>query len=355
LGDGEAIVSEHLGDLGHPAAYRHFIAAIERLQDLYDFRPEVIAHDLHPRYLSTEYAQQAGMPLIAVQHHHAHIASVMAEHDDPGRVIGLSCDGTGYGTDGAIWGCELLHCAGGRFERLGHLGYVPLVGGDLAAVENWRPAAALLRKACPGEWERHLASLAGGPSPGELKLFEQQLRAEVNCPLTSSLGRLFDAVAFLIGVSTRNRHEAEAALALEAAAAAHNANTAAPLAAPFPVASSAAGVFNLDPVAVVRDVWRGSGAGEAPELLAARFHETIAAWLATTAATAAAQTECRTVALSGGCFLNRLLLDRVVTLIEARGLVARYQRAVPPGDGGLSLGQALVAAWQLRAAPTTAG
>ena len=222
LTEGEAVLSEHLGELTHPAAFRHFVSAIERLRELCGFEPELVACDLHPRYLATEYAGRIGLPIVAVQHHHAHIASVMAEWGEFGPVIGLACDGTGYGTDGAVWGCELLRCERGDFRRLGHLDYIPLVGGDAAAVETWRPAAALVRAAFGGTWRSTWDALPQTREPSiqqPLSAFEQQVARGLNAPPTSSLGRAFDAASFLLGLCARNRHEAEAAMALEAAAA----------------------------------------------------------------------------------------------------------------------------------------
>jgi hydrogenase maturation protein HypF len=349
LNRGEATLSEHLGDLTNPAAYRHFVQAIDRLKQLAGFEPEAIACDLHPRYLSTEYAHRCGLPIVAVQHHHAHIASVMAEWGDLGPVIGLSCDGTGYGTDGATWGCEVLLCERGDFERIGHLEYFPLVGGDLAASETWRPAAALVRAAFGDRWrgvwsDALLSGGRGRGTPGDdVAVFERQVLRGINAQPTSSLGRVFDAVAFLLGLCDRNRHEAEAAVAVEAAAAEHVGPV-----TPFSFAADAVGervVVSLVPM--IRELVPTCGVDKsAVPLLAARFHETISQMLATSARLAATPRGVARVALSGGCFANRLLLARVVELLEADGFTALYQREVPGGDGGLALGQAFVAAWR---------
>jgi hydrogenase maturation protein HypF len=368
---GEAILSEHLGDLTNPAAYRHFVAAIDRLKQLAGCEPEVVACDLHPRYLSTEYARRCELPVVAVQHHHAHIASVMAEWGELGPVIGLSCDGAGYGTDGAVWGCEALFCERGDFERIGHLEYFPLVGGDLAASETWRPAAALVRAAFGedwrGVWDEVLSrrwrncsarteSSAGDEGEsvpdgrkardavgGDVEVFERQLVRGINTPSTSSLGRVFDAVAFLLGLCDRNRHEAEAAMAVEAAATEHGGPV-----TPLSYAVDGDGdhlVASLVPT--IRDIVRASGDSESqPALLAARFHETVAQMLAESARLAATPRGMRHIALSGGCFANRRLLVRVVELLEADGFIVLYHREVPSGDGGLALGQAFVAAWR---------
>jgi hydrogenase maturation protein HypF len=311
----EAILSEHLGDLTRPDTFRHFVRAIDRLKELCGFEPDLVARDLHPRYLSTEYARGLGLPVIAVQHHHAHIAGVMAEWGEVGPVVGLSCDGTGYGTDGAVWGCEVLLCDRGDCQRLGHQAYFPLVGGDLAALETWRPAAALLRAAGHESWRQIVPA-------ADRRAFEQQVASGVNAPPTSSLGRVFDAVSCLLGLCSCNRHEAEAAMALEAAA------------APEPGVVPALTFEDLSLLPAIR------------EIVAARFHDTVAQMLAAAARRACEQHGVTKVALSGGCFANRRLLARLVELLESAGRQVLYHRHIPPGDGGIALGQAFAAAWR---------
>jgi len=364
LDRGEAVLSEHLGDLTRPETFRHFVRAIDRLKDLCGFEPQVVACDLHPRYLATEYARRLGVPVIEVQHHHAHIASVMAEWGEVGPVVGLSCDGTGFGTDGAIWGCEVLLCERGDFRRLGHLEYFPLVGGDLAALETWRPAAALLRAAFGDAWHDEFkaailrrpvrspaATFPVGPvfnrsegetptPPDDLGVFEQQIVRGVNAPPTSSLGRVFDAVSFLLGLCAYNRHEAEAAMAVEAAA------SSAPAAVEpfaFDISETEAG-WRLSLLPAIRDI---ATARDGPALVAARFHETVARVLASAASRVCRQYGTTKVGLSGGCFANHRLLTRLVELLDRAGLHVLYHRQVPAGDGGLALGQAFVAAWQV--------
>ena len=343
LHNGEAIVSEHLGDLSNPAAYRHFVQAIGRLEELFGFKPDVVAHDLHPQYLSSVFARQREVPTLAVQHHHAHVASVMAEFGVSGPVIGLSCDGTGYGTDGAVWGCETLLCERGDFERLGHLEYFPLVGGDAAAIDTWRPALALAVAA--GGSAADVIPIASGdvPTAPEVAVFERQLASGVNAPPTSSLGRVFDGVSYLLGLCRRNRHEAEAAMALEAAAGAYAEN--AVEAYGYEVRDHG-GMLRLSMSQMIREIIAERRANVAVPRIAARFHETIARLLADAAAVACERHGIRVVALSGGCFANRRLLARVVELLASSGLKVLYHRSVPSGDGGLALGQAIVAAWK---------
>lgn len=351
--DGDrATLSEHCGDLTNPAAYRHYIQAVTRLSELLLFEPQLVAHDLHPAYLSTLYARGLKLPRTGVQHHHAHAVSAMAEWGERGPTVGIICDGTGYGTDGAVWGCEILWCEQGRFDRLGHLDYFPLVGGDAAARQTWRPAAALLRQVCGTAWRDVFAGEPFRPARSGLSpsaeapadyatTFEQQLAAGLNVRPTSSLGRVFDAVSFLLGLCYENRHEAEAAMALEAAAE----GSARPY--PLDVASEHRRVrFSFGPclTAIVSDRRRGRPAGE----IAARFHETVARTLATAAELACALADVRCVALSGGCFANRRLLSRLVELLEGGGARVLYNRRVPAGDGGLALGQAVAAAWRWR-------
>ncbi len=345
----EAILSEHLGDLTRPETFRHFVRAIDRLKELCGFEPDAVACDLHPRYLATEYARRLGLPLVAVQHHHAHIAGVMAEWGEVGPVVGLSCDGTGYGTDGAIWGCEVLLCERGDFERLGHLEYFPLVGGDRAALETWRPAAALLRAAYGAGWREIAEDLYAQRRPrGADATFEQQIARGVNAPPTSSLGRVFDAVSFLLGLCSYNRHEAEAAMALEAAAATE------PLAVEpfaFDISDTGSGL-HLSLLPAIREITAARQRGDNTAAIAARFHETVARLLAAAAGQASQQHGVATVGLSGGCFANRRLLTRLVELLEADGRQVLYHRQVPPGDGGLALGQAFVAANRVAQPPS---
>jgi hydrogenase maturation protein HypF len=345
LADGEAILGEHLGDLMQPEAYRHYVGAVGRLKELFGFEAGIVAHDLHPDYAATRHARRMEVPALAFQHHHAHAASLMAEWGEPGPWIALACDGTGYGTDGAIWGGEVLLARLDGFERLGHLEYFPLVGGDAAAMETWRPAAALLRQARGSGWRESCAGLFKRQEPADLERFERQAASGMNAPPTSSLGRAFDAAAYILGLCERNRHEAEAAMALEAAA-----GTAPAEPLPWAVTDSEGTlVLSLAPALAAMDELRQGG--HPVEVLAARFHETVARMLAEAASRAAEATGIRTVGLTGGCFQNRRLLGRTVELLEVLGFEVRVHRRVPPGDGGLALGQAVLAAARLRSRP----
>ena len=323
--DGRAFVSHHIGDLENHETLRAFEEGIEHFRRLFDIAPELIAYDPHPEYLSTKYALDQDLPGVAVQHHHAHIASCLADNGADGPVIGVAFDGTGYGTDGTLWGGEFLVADLRGFERAGHLEPVPLPGGAAAIREPWRMAAAYgvpddLPVARRPEWAA-VTALA---------------RRGVNAPPTSSMGRLFDAVAAVLGVRDRVNYEGQAAIELEQCAdIAETGTYSASLngATGFTVAG---GEF-LD--AVVADL----KANVPVPTIAARFHNAVAALVVTAASRIRAETGIGTVALSGGVFQNMLLLDRAVTGLAGVGFEVLTHHRVPPNDGGISLGQAAVA------------
>jgi len=349
---GRALLSEHVGDLTDGRTYRRFMRTVDDLEALFDLVPDVLAADMHPSYLSTDYArrraagQLAGRPpvgLVRVQHHHAHVVSCLAEHGRTDEVIGIACDGAGYGTDGATWGCEVLRASAAEFERLGHLRCFPLAGGDAAAVETARPAMALLMETF-GVGPTRLPAITGDlAAPEVLDRLIEQLTAGVNCPPTSSLGRLFDAVAALCGVARENRYEGEAPMLLEAAAAIGVEET-------YPFALTDETPFRIDvrPTieAVVAEVEGGTAAGT----VSARFHNTVAAFLAAAAERARGLTGLGTAALSGGCFANRYLSARLEGLLRAAGFEVLAHLQIPCNDGGVALGQAVIAAHRAGAA-----
>jgi hydrogenase maturation protein HypF len=310
----EAFLSPHLGDLETELAYRAFVTDLELYLRMLDVRPEVIAHDLHPEYLATKWAlDQAGAELVGVQHHHAHAAACLAEHGERGPALALVFDGTGYGTDGTLWGGELLRCDLASFDRLAWLEPVPLPGGEAAIREPWRMAAQYLE-------------LAGRPVPYERwEVVRESLR--VNAPLSSGMGRLFDAVAALLGVREEVTYEGQAAIELEQLAGATPAE-------PYPWRFG-------DAVELVALCDSELEAGRAREEVAACFHETVAAGAAEVCARAGGP---RTVVLSGGSFQNLRLLESTRSHLEAAGFRVLAHRRVPPNDGGISYGQAAVAA-----------
>ena len=341
-----AVLSEHLGELSNPAAYRNFVATVDRFKELLAVDPRVVAYDMHPRYQSTVYARSLGMPATAVQHHHAHAVSCMAENGLTGRVVAVVADGTGYGTDGAVWGCEVLVADEAVFERFAHLDYYGLVGGDAAATETWRPAAALLRDVFGETLPPSAESVFRDVSSEALALVRGRLAADSGTP-TSSLGRLFDAVAFLLGICDRNRYEAEAPIRLESRATIAGSAACEPL--PFDlVEGDGGGPVRIDARPAMRELVAGLGASRSVADLANAFHEGIAAVLGEAARRACDASGVDRVVVSGGCFANRILLARVCDRVQNSGQTVFFHRAVPTGDGCVSLGQAVCAAARLR-------
>ena len=330
-----AFVSHHVGDLEHYEAFRAFTEAIAHFQRLFDVRPAAIAHDLHPEYLSTKWAlQQEGPALVGVQHHHAHVASCLADNGEAGPVIGVAFDGLGYGTDGTLWGGEFMVADLAGFERAGHLAMVPMPGGSAAIREPWRMAAVYLAEAFGAappaldvarrhgaEWTRVLA-LAG---------------VRAHAPLTSSAGRLFDAVAALLGVRDRISYEGQAAIELEQLV------DLAELGAYGAALVDGEAVFEIRGADLVRAAAEDLAAGVPRETIAARFHNGVAEAIQRGCEVVRARSGLDTVALSGGVFQNVVLLERAADRLDARGFRVLRHRQVPPNDGGISLGQAVIA------------
>jgi hydrogenase maturation protein HypF len=337
LGKGRhAFVSHHIGDLENYETYRSFTEGIAHLERLFDVVPEVVAHDLHPEYLSTKYALDLdGVDTLGVQHHHAHIASCLADNGVPGPVIGVAFDGTGYGPDGTIWGGEFLVADLTGYTRHGRLAPVPMPGGAAAITEPWRMAAAYLDAAFDRTAPAGLAVRARNAGRWDAVL--RLARSGVNAPLTSSAGRLFDAVAALVGVRDAIHYEGQAAVELERLA-----DPAEP--GGYPVDIDAGTVFAVRGDALVRAVADEIVRGVPAPVVAARFHRAVATAIAAGAERVRDTTGLGTVALSGGVFQNVLLLDLATALLEARGFQVLTHGRVPTNDGGISLGQAAVAA-----------
>ncbi|MCW2744021.1 MAG: carbamoyltransferase HypF [Mycobacterium sp.] len=336
----QAVLSHHIGDLANWTTLAAYTDGIAHLQTLLDVDPAVVAHDLHPEYPSTRYAlDRPGAELIAVQHHHAHIASCLADNGVDTRVIGIAFDGLGLGPDGTAWGGEVLLADLAGYVRAAHLAAVPMPGGDAATRQPWRMAAAHLEAAYGGAVPAGLA-VAGRQGPR----WEQVLsaaRAGVNAPPTSSAGRLFDAVAALIGVRDVVTYEGQAAIELEQ------------LADPterggYPLPIGAGTPALLDAGALVRAVVEDLRRGTPAPVIAARFHTALADAVLAICDRLRAAHGLATVALSGGVFQNALLLCRCLDRLEGAGFTVLTHRQVPPNDGGLSLGQAAVAAAVLR-------
>lgn len=328
----EAYVSQHVGDLDNPAACRFLAETVSHLLAILDVEPKIVAHDRHPDFYSTRFAlawaEERKLPTLAVQHHHAHIAAVCAEHGITEPVLGLALDGVGFGEDGTAWGGELLMVDGAHSMRLGHLRELPLPGGDVAAREPWRMAASVLAEL--GRGEEIPSRFADEPAA---PLVATMLARRLNCPLTSSAGRLFDAAAGLLGVRRRIAFEGQAAMLLEGLAARHG--VASPLAGGWRI--DAEGHLDLLPLFDALGDCEDASAG------AALFHATFAAALCEWVAHAAARTGLTTVVAAGGCLLNRLLQTALRGGLAAHKLRFVQAERLPPNDGGLSLGQAWVA------------
>ncbi|WP_093905588.1 carbamoyltransferase HypF [Streptomyces sp. cf386] len=343
LGEGrQAWLSAHIGDMDDVETQYAFERAVEQLESITGVRPKSLTCDRHPGYRSAGWADRnaAGRTVVRVQHHHAHIAAAMAEHglDGTRQVIGVAFDGTGHGDDGAVWGGEFLLADYDGFTRFGHLAYVPLPGGDTAVRRPYRMALAQLRAARIGRLD-DLACTAACP-PDELRLLERQLERELNCVPTSSMGRLFDAVSSLAGVCHLAGYEAQAAVELEAAALrAPGDDTTAytfELLGSDPVRADPAPLF----AAIVADLREGVE----PARVAARFHRAVTALVRRMCLRARERYGLDTVALTGGVFANTLLSSACSAALREDGFTVLRHRLVPPNDGGLALGQLMVAA-----------
>jgi hydrogenase maturation protein HypF len=340
---GEAVLSPYLGDLDDERTLASYAEALAKYLRLLDLQPEAVACDLHPDYLSTrfaeEYAHRNGLALYRIQHHEAHVASVLAEHrwQSGEPVLGVAFDGTGFGADGAIWGGEffVFEPAGAR-RRVAHLQYFPLPGGDAVAREVWRVALSLLRHC--GMTDRPVGSLTEVPERQRAAVL-RLLDGGVNCPQTSSMGRLFDAAAVLAGLGAVADYEAEAAMRLEAACGED-------AAAPYPcvLTDGWPAQVLLDPL--VREMAADAGR---PARLAARLHAWAAETIVLVAERARQEEGTRVVGLSGGVFQNRILAETTVARLRARGFSVLLNHRAPPNDGGIALGQVWLAARQRKA------
>ena len=335
-----AWVSQHLGDMENLETLEAFDTTVERFETMYAVTPDLVAADAHPAYLSSKWARTSGRgPVLEVQHHHAHVAAVMAEHglDPRAPVVGIAFDGTGYGDDGAIWGGEVMIADAEGYERVAHLSYVPLPGGDAAIRNPCRVALAHLWSA-DVDWDLELASVAALDEI-ERNLLRQQLTRDVACVPSSSMGRLFDAVASLLGLRHHITYEAQAAIDLEIAA------TAGTQLDPyhFSLHSTADG-SDVDPRPVIRAIVEDLRTGSAVADIALTFHLAVAELVVAVAHRIRSDRALNTVALTGGVFQNSLLTVACVDRLEDAGFVVLTHHLVPPNDGGLALGQAYIAA-----------
>jgi hydrogenase maturation protein HypF len=340
----QLILSEHIGDLEDAEVYHHYVRSIEHFRKLFEVAPKVVACDLHPGYFSTQYAKSlAGVKVVEVQHHWAHIASVLAEHGQSGPVIGIECDGTGLGTDGAIWGCECMVASLESFERIGHLDYYPLAGADKAGKEAIRPAVALLKQAFAEDFDakklawllERLADNAESVTGSILAQIDRQ----VNVVPTSSLGRVFDAVAAMLGLGTYNHFDAELPMALEAVA-----KLGVEEHYTFDLITQGADPTRISLRAMFRELVEDIRRGQDVGGLSAKFHNTIVESLVAMAKVARDRTKLDSAALSGGVFCNRYLTDRLIRRLVQEGFLVWWNHSVPANDGGIALGQAAIAA-----------
>jgi hydrogenase maturation protein HypF len=345
----EAFLSQHVGDLENLESYSFFAEAVQHLQRILEVHPKVIAYDLHPDYFSTKWAlAQEGVRLIGVQHHHAHIASCMAENHLDGKVIGVALDGTGYGTDGAVWGGELFVADYVDFERAAHFEYIPLPGGAAAIHEPWRVSLSYLIKHYVKDFSSLDLPFLRGIDSRRLQVIKQMIDREIHSPRTSSCGRLFDAVAAIAGVRSTVTYEGQAAIELEMAA--------------YDSTDQGCYPFDLIPdgphwqigtLSLFQEILRDIRRQESLPNISRRFHSGLAGVFVELAEKIREQSKLNRVCLSGGCFQNILLFQFMVDGLRAKSFEVYFHSEVPAGDGGISLGQALVAAHGLQSMSVT--
>ena len=330
--NGYAYPSAEIGDLDNLTIEAAYHQTVQDMRQLLAIRPALLIHDMHPGYASTKYAFAQGLPTLSVQHHHAHIASVMAEHHLSQPVIGVAFDGTGYGTDGSIWGGEFLIATPTDFRRAGHLKPVAMLGGDLSIRQGWKSAACLL-------WD-------AGLSPREdprFPIVHAALANGINTYLSSSMGRVFDAVSAILGICEESHYGGQGAIALEYAASDYLQRGGEAELSPLPfdlTDEEGRVIIHLAPA--IRALYKLHRQGESSALLAWRFHITVCALIVEACMRIARQSGIRSVVLSGGVFANRLLTERTIPLLEREGFTVYQNHQVPPGDGGISLGQAYI-------------
>ena len=341
----QAFVSQHIGDLENRASDEFFRLTVDHLKRILDIDPKIVACDLHPDYLSTRYAKEGcgGIPCIEIQHHHAHIAACMAENKADGPVIGLSFDGTGLGTDGTIWGGEVLVAHYHTFTRAAHLAPVPMPGSAAAIKEPWRMALSHLRAAFGEDPEPHALPLFRSVDKQQINVILTMMEKQINSPLTSSLGRLFDAVAAIIGLRGKVAFEGQAAMELEMIA-----DDTEPGHYDFSWEAHAGDPILIPNAPIIRGVVRDVNAGLSPAAISARFHRTLIILFDQLCCHLRTATGIDRVALSGGVFQNHRLLTGLTAALEKSGFDLLTHRLVPANDGGLSLGQAVVAAAKVK-------
>lgn len=342
----QAFLSPHIGDIENLEMLDHLEKTIRLYEKWFEVTPSAVGFDLHPAYLTGSFCRRqfGGAALFGVQHHHAHMASCMAEAGLTGATIGIVCDGTGYGPDGTMWGAEILYGDYVGFSREGYVSGVSLPGGEAAVRSPWRTAVAYVVDYLDEAGQEEALALLGRPAR-DIELCRRMIRAGLNCPRANGLGRLFDAVSALAGVCQENTYEGQAAQEWGEKLAGSSVEEEG---YPYALRRSGLGlVMSPAPLlaGVVGDLKKGIG----KEIVAARFHEGVVNMLAAAAQTVAREKQCRRVVLSGGVFQNPYLLSRLLGRLRGAGLEAYGHRQVPANDGGISLGQAVVAAWRCAA------
>ena len=333
----QAIMSQHIGDLKNAETLEFYTESADRFKKLFRMEPDLLVHDMHPDYLSSRYALETGVKTVAVQHHHAHIVSCMAEHGLDEPVIGISFDGVGLGTDHNIWGGEFLLCGLADFERKTYFDYVAMPGGDMATKEPWRMALSYLIKTFGEDYEKlDLPFLKEIPREST-SIVRQALKLGINTPLTSSAGRLFDAVTALCGLCSYSDFHAEAPMRLEGAIDNHEQGT-----YPFTIADT------IDTCGIIRGICDDLGQGIPIPKIAAKFHNSVISIIFAAAEKIAAETGVRKVVLSGGSFQNKYILEKAEDGFLERGFSVYTPQNIPANDGGIALGQIVIGAARKR-------
>jgi len=340
--ENHAFLSQHIGDLQNIEAFNYYQDSIEHFKRLFRINPKIVAYDLHPEYLSTRYAlSQENVQLVGVQHHHAHIVSCMAENglinQDLSKVIGVACDGTGYSLDGTICGCEFLLSDESSFQRCAHLKYIPLPGGDAAIKEPYRIAISYLYSTFGSDFLSLDIPLLKKLDEKKVMTLLQMLERDINSPLTSSCGRLFDAVSALIGLRDVTTYEAQAAIELEMIADANATDVYS-----YNIKNEN-GIDLIDMQQMFHEMLFDLQRDIPKEIISAKFHNTVADFIVETCGRIRNENSIDEVVLSGGVFQNRYLITKVLTQLKARKFIPYFHRRVPTNDGGVSLGQAVIA------------
>jgi hydrogenase maturation protein HypF len=345
-----AVLSQHIGDLKNRATLDSFEHTVAHLSGILEITPQLVACDLHPDYFSSRFAEESALPVVRVQHHHAHLASCMAENGLDGRVIGIIFDGTGYGPDGTIWGGEFLTGGYDGYQRAGHFRTLPLPGGDAAVREPWRMAISYLYQALGEAAFTNTHPVMEHLAHNERSIFARMLQRGINSPLTSSCGRLFDAVAALLNVRHKVSYDGQGAIELEALAEAGEDSCTSPLPQLsqkreycYSVITGDNAPLQLDFSPLIADILTEISCGVDSRSIAYRFHLTVAAAAADACLHISRASDLDRVVLSGGVFQNRLLSEMLYTALTDKGLHVFTHRLVPPNDGGIALGQAAIA------------